>query len=214
MGFTFRKYWTTNYQIIGKNLIKDKVVIFGNSSLAKDIKVHLQIENENFIHVTDNIDFEDEVILEDFGIGVDIHKVFALMDSLEQNIFLILSICSMDKNVEIFAKSQNINETKKLKLAGANTVLDYNQLISHEFFNLIQQPNATQVLDNTIFTETGVQIFETSITLESKYLNIDISKIELENSILLGAVLKSGEFVFSQDSYILNLNDTLIFIYE
>jgi len=195
-------------------MFKDKILIFGNSSLAEDIKNHLKKENENFLHISENIDFENDEILNQFGIGVDIHKVFALMNSFEENIFLILSIRTIDKNIAIFSKSGNIHESKKLKLAGANTVLDYNQLISQELFNIIQQPNSTKVLDNTIFTETGVQIFETSIGQDCKYLNLDISEIKLENSILLGVVIKNGDFIFSQENYILNLEDTLIFIYE
>ena len=195
-------------------MIKDKIVVFGDNSLAEDIKTHLEKEDENFVKISETINYEDEDVLINIGITKDVHKVFALMNSLETNILLILSIRAIDKDVKIFSKSGNISESEKLKLAGADNILDYNELTSHGLFNLIQKPNVTRVLDKTIFTETGVQIFETFITEFSKYINRDISDIELENSILIGAVVNNGDFIFSKESYIIQKGDTLIFVYE
>jgi voltage-gated potassium channel len=193
--------------------MRDKIVIFGDNLLADDIQLHLQRENEKFIRISDASAYEDEESLLSLGIKSEVEKVFALMDSVETNIFLTLSIRSIDKRVKIFSKSNGHHESEKLKLAGVDEVLNYNELTAHRIFNLIKKPNGTDVLDKTIFTETGVQILEIPVEKSSKYYNRDIVDIELEESILIGAVTKSGDFIFSRDNYIVKNGDTLIIVY-
>ena len=133
---------------------------------------------------------------------------------MKTTFFLILSIRAIDGNVKILTKADSEGDIQKLKLAGADEVLSYNQLTSYRIFNLIAQPNSTLVLDNTIFTDEGVQMFESLIDGDSKYLGKDISKIEMENSLLIGAINTKGDFIFSKDNYILQVGDILIIAYE
>jgi Trk K+ transport system NAD-binding subunit len=193
--------------------MKDKIVIFGDNLLSDDIQNHLEKENEKFSRIYDASNYEDEDELLSLGIKRDVEKVFVLMNSLETNIFLILSIRAIDKNVKIFSKSGGVGEREKLKLAGADEVLDYNDLTSHRIFNLIKQPRGTDVLDKTIFTETGVQILEIEIKRDSKYFGENIAEINLESSLLIGVVVKNGDFIFSRENYIVESGDTLIFVY-
>ena len=192
-----------------------KIILFGDTSLGDNIELHLELYGANYIRITDISNYEEDTALINLGFGKgEITTTFALMESLENNIFLILSIRAIDKSVKILTKADSEGDIQKLKLAGADEVLSYNQLTSYRIFNLIAQPNSTLVLDNTIFTEEGVQMFESVINTNSKYLGKDISKIEMENSILVGAVNRDGDFIFSKDSYILQVGDILIIAYE
>jgi len=193
--------------------LADKIIIFGDNSTTQDIIESLNQKNEKFIHIK-NIDYEDEKNLINLGIGKEIEKVFIFMGSLEPNIFLILSIRAISNKVQIFTKARSLNEVEKLKLAGANTVVDFNEIISHELFNIIHKPIASEVLYNTIFTDFGVQIFETIISTGSQYLNQNVKDIFLETSILLGVVLKNDKFILSTEDYKIQLGDTLILLYE
>ncbi len=195
--------------------MRDKIVVFGDSPLADDIKTHLEMEGERFIKISDASSYENDDSFFELGFAKDISKCFILMESLETNVLLILSIRSIDRDVKIFTRSGSHIESEKLKLAGADEILDYNRLTAHRIFNVIQQPNVTNVLDRTIFTETGVQILESLIDEESQYLGRNLLDIELQSSILIGAVSRErGEFIFAQESYIIEIGDTLIFLYE
>jgi len=194
-------------------VLADKIIIFGDNSTTQDIIENLNNKNEEFTHIK-TINYEDETNLINLGIGKNVDKIFVFMGSLEPNIFLILSIRAISDEVQIFTKARSINEVEKLKLAGANTVADFNEIISHELFNIIHKPIASEVLYNTIFTGLGVQIFETIIYANSQYLHKNIKDINLETSILLGVVLKNNKFILSKESYIIKLGDTLILLYE
>ncbi len=196
-------------------MIGEKIVLFGDTSLGDSIELHLEFNEANYIRITDISNYEEEEALSNLGFGKgEIGIVFVLMESLENNIFLILSIRAIDGNVKILTKADSEGDIQKLKLAGADEVLSYNQLTSYRIFNLIAQPNSTLVLDNTIFTDEGVQMFESLIDGDSKYLGKDISKIEMENSLLIGAINTKGDFIFSKDNYILQVGDILIIAYE
>lgn len=193
----------------------DKIVLFGDTSLTEDIETHLEMEGANFLRISDVSNYEDETALVSLGFSRgEVTKTFVLMEALETNIFLILSIRAIDSETKIFTKSGSEGDSRKLSLAGADEVLDYNRLTSYRIFNLIQQPHSTTVLDNTIFTDTGVQILESFVDESSKYLGLNMVDIELSNSILIGAVVKGGKFIFSQEDYIISLGDTLIIVYE
>jgi len=191
----------------------NNIIIFGDNPTTKYITESLNRKNEVFTHIK-NIDYEDESNLINIGIGQFVEKVFIFMGSLESNIFLILSIRAISNNVQIFTKARSSNEVEKLKLAGANAVVDFNEIISHELFNIIHKPIASEVLYNTIFTGLGVQIFETLISDDSQYLNQNIQDIDLQSSILLGAVLKNNKFILSKENYNIQIGDTLILLYE
>ncbi len=196
-------------------MIGEKIVLFGDTSLGDSIELHLELNEANYIRITDISNYEEEEALSNLGFGKgEIGIVFVLMESLENNIFLILSIRAIDGDVKILTRADREGDIQKLKLAGADEVLSYNQLTSYRIFNLIAQPNSTLVLDNTIFTDEGVQMFESLIDINSKYLGKDISKIEMENSLLIGAINTKGDFIFSKDSYILQVGDILIIAYE
>ncbi|HIC10401.1 MAG TPA: hypothetical protein EYO61_03460 [Campylobacterales bacterium] len=196
-------------------MIGEKIVLFGDTSLGDSIELHLELNEANYIRITDISNYEEEEALSNLGFGKgEIGIVFVLMESLENNIFLILSIRAIDGDVKILTKADSEGDIQKLKLAGADEVLSYNQLTSYRIFNLIAQPNSTLVLDNTIFTDEGVQMFESLIDGDSKYLGKDISKIEMENSLLIGAINTKGDFIFSKDNYILQVGDILIIAYE
>ena len=196
-------------------MTSEKIVLFGDTSLGDNIEQHLELNEANYIRITDISNYEEEEALSNLGFGKgDIGIAFVLMESLEKNIFLILSIRAIDRDVKILTKADNEGDIQKLKLAGADEVLSYNQLTSYRIFNLIAQPNSTLVLDNTIFTEEGVQMFESVIDTNSKYLGKNISNIEMESAILIGVINSKGDFIFSKDDYILNIGDVLIIAYE
>jgi len=193
----------------------NRIIIFGDTTLTDDIEQHLEEEGVNFLRISDVSNYEDDEALISLGFSKgEVSKTFVFMESLEINILLILSIRAIDKKTKIFTKSSNSGESRKLKLAGADEVLDFHKFTSFRIFSLIQQPNATAVLDNTIFREHGVQIFESFIDKNSKYLGVNIRDIELNTSIVLGLITNDGKFIFSQENYIVSYGDTLIVVYE
>jgi voltage-gated potassium channel len=193
----------------------NRVAIFGDTALSDEVENFLSQRGVNFLRVGKYLDYHNEEVLIEIGISRDISIVFLLMKSVEENIFLTLSIRVLDPTIHIFAKAGNQEENEKLKLAGANAILDYNKLIAQELFLNVEKPVTNQVLDETIFQIGGIEIFQIKIDKSSKYLGKIISEIELANSIILGVIKEDCEtFIFSLDNYTIQENDTLILIYS
>jgi len=192
-----------------------RVAIFGDTFLSDEVENFLSQRGVNFLRVGKYLDYHNEKVLIEIGISRDISIVFLLMKSVEENIFLTLSIRVLDPTIQIFAKAGNQEENEKLKLAGANAILDYNKLIAQELFLNVEKPVTNKVLDETIFQVGGIEIFQVQVDEDSQYFGKVISNIELENSIILGVIKEDCEaFIFSLDDYIIKKNDTIILIYQ
>jgi voltage-gated potassium channel len=193
----------------------NRVAIFGDTDLSDEVENFLSQRAVNFLRVGKYLDYHNEDVLIEIGISRDISIVFLLMKSVEENIFLTLSIRVLDPTIQIFAKAGNQEENEKLKLAGANAILDYNKLIAQELFLNVEKPVTNKVLDETIFQVGGIEIFQVQVDEDSQYFGKVISNIELENSIILGVIKEDCEaFIFSLDDYIIKKNDTIILIYQ
>jgi voltage-gated potassium channel len=193
----------------------NRVAIFGDTDLSDEVENFLSQRAVNFLRVGKYLDYHNEDVLIEIGISRDISIVFLLMKSVEENIFLTLSIRVLDPTIQIFAKAGNQEENEKLKLAGANAILDYNKLIAQELFLNVEKPVTNKVLDETIFQVGGIEIFQVQVDEDSQYFGKVISNIELENSIILGVIKEDCEaYIFSLDDYIIKKNDTIILIYQ
>jgi voltage-gated potassium channel len=192
-----------------------RVAIFGDTFLSDEVENFLSQRGVNFLRVGKYLDYHNEKVLIEIGISRDISIVFLLMESVEENIFLTLSIRVLDPTIQIFAKAENQEEHVKLKLAGANAILNYNKLIAQEIFLNVEKPVTNQVLDETIFQVGGIEIFQIQVDENSQYLGKIISEIELQNSVVLGILKDDCEtFIFSLDDYVIQKNDTIILIFN
>lgn len=117
-------------------------------------------------------------------------KVICMMDDEHLNVFLTLSLRSMFKDTFIISISDSIYATQKLKMAGANKVIDLYEVSANRVHNILTRPVATRLLEGFLSNEEGIGFREILIPVNScldgkNTDEIDISKY---NVLLVGMV--------------------------
>ena len=196
------------------------IIIFGYSKFAAQLAYSLKNENKEFIIIepfekqrsfaindnyTNNIyDYEcyDDNELISLGIKNEITTLFCMHNDFNKNLLISLSARNLNKNLQIIAYSTNINDSKKLKLAGATTTINPYETAGLQIFRKIHKPIALKIIDDILYKNTPLEIQEILIKKNSKldgklFHNLNI--IKKYNLILLGIQDKeiSNKFIFS-----------------
>jgi voltage-gated potassium channel len=92
------------------------------------------------------MDVTDDRLLERLDAGEGEHLV-CVMDDDHLNVFLVLSLRGIYPHNPIFAISDSIYATSKLKMAGANKVIDLYDISANRVHNILNKPIATRFLE-------------------------------------------------------------------
>jgi voltage-gated potassium channel len=164
-------------------MIKHRICIFGYGNHGKFIARGLNAEDFEVIIVEEfkenyksakNDGFEN-VLLMDVTNDDELKKIsldddtqlVCVMDDEHLNVFLTLSLRSLYPNIYILSISDSINVTKKLKMAGANKVIDLYEVSANKIYNLLDRPVATQLLEEFVLNEKGITFKEMVIPQNS-----------------------------------------------
>jgi voltage-gated potassium channel len=167
----------------GKPMTKHRICIFGYGNHGKFIARGLSAEDFDIIIVVatkENYknaksDGFDEVHLMDVTNDDELQKIsfddetqlVCVMDDEHLNVFLTLSLRSLYPNIYILSISDSINVTKKLKMAGANKVIDLYEVSANKIYNLLDRPVATQLLEEFVLNKKGITFKEMVIPQNS-----------------------------------------------
>jgi len=157
-------------------MVKHKICIFGYGNHGKFISRGLDIENFDITIVESNTknyknaknDGFENVYLIDVTNDEDIKKLtltndtqlVCVMDDEHLNVFLTLSLRSLYQDIYILSISDSINVTKKLKMAGANKVIDLYEVSANKIYNLLDRPVATSLLEEFVLNKNGITFRE------------------------------------------------------
>ena len=164
-------------------MIKHRICIFGYGNHGKFIARGLNAEDFEVIIVEEfkenyksakNDGFEN-VLLMDVTNDDELKKIsldddtqlVCVMDDEHLNVFLTLSLRSLYPNIYILSISDSINVTKKLKMAGANKVIDLYEVSANKIYNLLDRPVATQLLEEFVLNKNGITFKEMVIPQNS-----------------------------------------------
>lgn len=214
-----------------------KIILFGYTNTSVEIGYHLQEKGYRFIIVDNNpkivkkakehnfdiriLDYTDDEVLKKIGISKEVELIFALFLEDSKNIFLTISARALDPKLNIVSITQSHDSIHKLKIAGANTVIDPYQISAKKIYKTIKKPEIVTILDNTIFGRYDINIKEIKITQNSslcgKYLH-DVKLDERHDIIILGvydAEIKE-DFIFLAEGLLhkLDKNDILVTVGE
>jgi voltage-gated potassium channel len=159
-----------------------KILIYGYSGLGarlahtlsreKDYQVTIvsaneqcckQAKNDGFLDIY-NYDLMDDEELMQVGIHKNIYQAFFVVsDNDKNNIFVILSARSLNPNLSIISVSRTANDSDKMKLAGANKVINPYEAGGLKIFRLIHKPAISKMLDDMIFHNKNIDIFEVKV---------------------------------------------------
>lgn len=167
------------------------------------------------------LDYTDDDLLQDEGIGENVSFVFSLFDEDAKNVFLTLSVRSLAPEVNIIAITHTKDAIHKLEIAGANTILDPYQISGKKIYKLITQPEVMSIIDATVFGYHNICMEQITITNQSE-LNgrtiDDIYPIEHYNLLLVGIhdkeLQKQFIFITEGHNHKLDAGDILVVIGE
>ena len=213
----------------------EKIVVFGYGNFGrsictklKEIDCYLKVKvatQANFdVAKADGMDVEffnlyDDKSIEEAGIK-SASKVICAMDDNHENLFLALSIREICENAYIMALSNSINVTGKLKMAGANRVIDMYNLSGLMIKNILTKPVASEFLQGFINHSHSYIFKEYQVSYTSKIKDKMVDEINFEkfDIIFVGMVdLEKGKhFIFytSGQEHKMDTNDTLILVGE
>jgi voltage-gated potassium channel len=77
-------------------------------------------------------------------------QLVCVMDDDHLNVFLVLSLRALFPNNKILAISDSIHATQKLKMAGANKVIDLYAVSANRIHNILNKPIATRFLEGFV----------------------------------------------------------------
>jgi len=212
--------------------MSNKILLFGygrhGSSIAKSLKqdgflVDLVVSAEdneqkaikhNFDHI-----FYMDITDDDELLKLDVNnysKIVCVMDDEHLNVFLTLSLRSLFKDSFIIAISDSIYTTQKLKMAGANKVVDLYEVSANRVHNILSRPVATRLLEGFLGNEGGIGFRQILIPpgscLDGKNTNdINLSQY---NVLLIGMVDEelgdSFIFITAGINHKLDSGDTIV----
>lgn len=206
------------YDIMAKNLAKEllkektKVLI-----VDTDQEKIVAAKDDNFLAIlgdSTNMDFLTKI-----GIGDGATTIIALSDDDATNLSIVLGARTLDENIQIITLVNDQEVENKLKLAGANFIINSNQISAYVAGEYIGQPVAFEAVDGILLNDDiSAQVDEIEIVDGMNIIgkNLNIINFEDYNLTLIGAIDSSNEheFIFNPVSldYIIKEKDILIVI--
>jgi len=196
------------------------IIIYGYSKLAAEVAYRFKIQGMRVVIV--EAGKEKEFIIKDkyydkfyefdcyddkelIEIGVKDKKLktfFCLSNDFNKNLFVTLSVRNLNCEVPIASLAGDNNEAKKLRLAGANIILNPYETTAIKIFRKIHRPIALNILDDILYSDSSLEIIEFEVPpnsiLEDK-MSKEIKIFDEFNIILLGIQDKelSKSFIFT-----------------
>ncbi len=177
---------------------------------------YLQAKEDGFIDV-EHIDVTNDSLLEVLD-PENFEKLVCVMEDEHLNVFLTLSLRSLFKACYILSISDSIHTTKKLKMAGADKVIDLYEVSANKIHNILNRPVATKLLESFVWGKDGINFREMMIPpnsfLEGKSTDeIDFAPYDV---LLVGMIDEtlghSFVFITAGITHELNEGDTIVCI--
>jgi len=168
-------------------------------------------ENSMLLDVTEDLELEKLDIKQD-------DWILCLMNDEHLNVYLILSLRAYCACNKIIAISHSIYSTQKLKIAGANEVIDIYQVSANRIHNIFEKPIATKLMDNFISDAHQISFKEFTIPKNSFLHGTVINEVDFNKFglIFIGMSDKElgDEFVFAATNinHKLDIGDIIICI--
>lgn len=196
---------------------KHRIAIFGYEKLAVDIADYLNTTRNDVIVLDCNeeniskaakrgfetavVDYSHDLELREIGIGTDIDTVFCLLPDDAENVFLVISVRSIDPRVPIVSIVDAPDSVPKFLAAGANKVIDPYEISGLKIWRLLRKPIVSQVMEKTLMSELDLNLAQVPINKDSFLDGKVVGDARLRDHydlVLLGMVDRtlSDEFTF------------------
>lgn len=208
-----------NYRV-NKNIekLKDHIIICGYGRNGKQAAIELSEENVPFVIIENEDDvveqlridrhltfFQGNATQEDVLLNVKIERAKALITTLPNdadNLFVVLTAKGLNENLKIISRASRYDAEKKLKKAGANTVVMPDIIGGEKMAKLVIQPDIVEFLDYIMLqSHFDVNIEEvTCEDMDDSYHNQSIKELIIKNdsgSNIIGVKVSKGNYIFN-----------------
>lgn len=139
--------------------LDEKIEVEYDDSVAEIIRINIK-RNDDILAL--NLDAEDSIF-------------YCVMNKTANNLFLVLTLKSLYPNANVIANSNSNETTRKLKYAGANSVIDLYEATSRRIVNVLTKPAVSMALDEIIYNQNDLKMLEVELAentfLEGRYIN-------------------------------------------
>lgn len=195
------------------------IALFGYDRTAVEVATYLRTGDYRLVIIDDNpenlekarhagfetaeLDFRDDAELAKLGLGETIDTVFCLFPDDAENVFLTLSARALAPDIRIFSIAHRRGAVPNLKAAGADKVVETQDISGLRIWDIITRPLVTAILDRTLFGQANLNIAEVPVPVGSPLVGKPVTELSLERHydlILLGLVdrKQTQHFVYSQ----------------
>jgi voltage-gated potassium channel len=177
---------------------------------------YLQAKEDGFIDV-EHMDVTNDRLLEVLD-PERYEQLVCVMEDEHLNVFLTLSLRSLFKESYILAISDSIHTTKKLKMAGADKVVDLYEVSANKIYNILKRPVATKLLEGFVSGRDGIGFKEMLIPRNSFLEGITTDEIDFSpyGVLLIGMIDEelghTFVFITAGINHELNHGDTIVCI--
>jgi len=214
--------------------LKNYILVCGYGKTAQVLIDNLKDNNYNFLIIENNPaiiaqyhsakiniikgDATDISLLKKIGINKNISKVIILTSDDTVNLSIILSVRSLNTKIHITCRSNRVKIKEKLLIAGANRLIELNDLASHVALGYLNAPVAYEAIDDILVDYKGAIMSEIEIFENSDFINKTLDSIEFKNFNInfIGIVHKNDKenFIFNPNkkNTIISEKDYLIVI--
>ena len=178
------------------NFKKDCVVIEKSPELFKEI------EEEGFIVVEGDATDDDSLLKA--GIQ-NAENLITSLPSDADNLYVVLSARQINSNITIVSRASNESSQKKLKIAGADSVIMPDKLGGDHMASLVVTPDLVEFVNRiSLDGESYANLEEIAVEdLPAKYLLKSIRDLDLRRKTgcnVIGFVTASGDYIINPSS--------------
>jgi len=213
--------------------LKNHFIVCGIGDIGSTIVKELKLTKRDFVVVdtdsekleklsaTENIRYiSDDATRDDTLVNAGIHKAQGLITVLpddKDNLFVTLTAKQLNPNLRIVSKGIDEHTIKKLKMAGADSVVLSNAIGGLRMVSELIRPAVVGFLDKMLRAQKGksYRFEEVSIPAGSKFIGQTLSQANLLHNtrVLLVAMReKGGDFVYNPESTSIIKDETVIVV--
>ena len=183
--------------------------------IEKRENVIARIEEDNsLLYIKGDATQED--ILEKARVR-DAKAIIITLPEDADNVFVVLSVRSLSKNMVIISRASEMRSVKKLRLAGANNVIMPELIGGQQMAKLVHQPDIVEFLDSVLLQKSkDVQLVEISCENLSKSFDGksigDLKIREHSGANIVGIKSANMKYIFNPDPTTILTNEIKLFV--
>ncbi len=173
------------YGSFGRQLYKNLCDAGHHVRVVTGLDEYVERGKQEQIDITKiNIKRNDDLL--SLNINPEKDLLYCAMNKTANNLFLVLSLRTLYPKANIISISNSFENTRKLKYAGVDSVIDLYEATARRTAHMLTKPAVTKALDEIIYNHNDLKMAEITLTKETFMDGKNVSEIPFKK---LGVIL-------------------------